>query len=157
MRTGLKMLLAGIIFGFMAVFAFIGVKSLINDQQKSQVRVQPPDIETSTILGQSAPAAGSTEGANPSLADQDATAVADDSKVRPTLVGEPDTPDTISEPENTASQTPPAAGADTGIDAGPAGTGSATDPAANTGNAVVNTDTDPVAGTTAASQDQTGS
>nr|HPE62336.1 hypothetical protein [Thiolinea sp.] len=108
MRSGLKMLLAGIIFGFMAVFAFIGVKSLVNDPQKNQVQVQPPDIETSTILGQPTPAAGNRTGtASPSLADQGTIDAADQGSVQPTLVGEPDE-SADGQPADPATQAEPA-------------------------------------------------
>lgn len=70
--SGLKLLLAGAALGLMAVFAFIGVKSLLDDQnagmQQTQQQVQPP-AQT--------PPATQIDGTDQTLADQSTTQGAD--------------------------------------------------------------------------------
>lgn len=80
MGNGLKMLLAGAVIGLMAVFAFIGVKSLIDDQQPrgQQVQTQQPVPVTEM------------EGTEQALADQTAQQVGDNTQLTPEVADNQD-------------------------------------------------------------------
>ncbi|MEZ5534734.1 MAG: hypothetical protein R3F02_03850 [Thiolinea sp.] len=93
--SGFKLLLAGAVLGLMAVFAFIGVKSLVDGQNTSLSQQVDQQLQSSVQT----PPATQVEGTEPAMADQGLPQTADSDTTQLT-------PETADEQQQT--QTPPA-------------------------------------------------